>query len=65
MMGDLRHLRARARYLGKSERWLRKQLERAKAPPPVFRIGSSVVADCGELDAQAWKVRQQQKEARI
>ena len=51
--------RAIARYLGQSEKWLRRQLERAKAPPPTFRIGSAVVADCDELDRWIadWKAK--------
>jgi predicted DNA-binding transcriptional regulator AlpA len=43
--------RSIAAYVGRKERWLRRQLARGKAPPPVFRIGSAVVADPAEIDA--------------
>jgi hypothetical protein len=36
--------RAVAKYLGQNDSWLARQLERAKAPPPVFRVGSAIVA---------------------
>jgi hypothetical protein len=55
--------RSIAAYLNKPERWLRRQLERAKRPPPVFRVGSAVVADLDELDAwiAAWRQRADSK----
>jgi hypothetical protein len=49
-----------ATYMNQTERWLRKQRERAKAPPPpVFRVGSRLVADLDEIDAwlEQWKAR--------
>lgn len=42
--------RAIAQYLGQTDAWLRRQLSRAKAPPPTFTIGSARVADANELD---------------
>ena len=41
--------KAIARYLNQSEKWLRRQLERGKRPPPTFKIGSALVADIDDL----------------
>jgi hypothetical protein len=56
--------RAIAAYLGKPERWLRRQLERAKAPPPTFRIGSAIVVDLDALDLwlSGWCARADSKQ---
>lgn len=55
-----------AAYLGQSEKWLRRQLERAKRPPPVFRVGSALVADLDDLDGwlNAWKEKTLKRNAR-
>jgi hypothetical protein len=59
--------KAIAAYLNKPERWLRRQLERAKRPPPVFRVGTAVVADLDELDAwiAAWRARADSQRTRL
>jgi hypothetical protein len=55
--------RAIAKYLNQTDAWLARQLERAKRPPPTFRIGSAVVADLDELDTwlAAWRQRADSK----
>jgi hypothetical protein len=51
--------RAVAHYLSQSDRWLARQLERGKIPPPVFKVGTAIVGDLDELDLwlAQWKAR--------
>jgi hypothetical protein len=55
--------RAGGRYLNRTENWMRRQIERAKRPPPHFRVGSAVVFDLDELDEwlAAWRQRADSK----
>ncbi|BAT60618.1 hypothetical protein GJW-30_1_03166 [Variibacter gotjawalensis] len=50
-----------AAYLNQTDRWLERQLQRGKRPPPVFRIGSALAAYAEDLDAwlAEWKARRQ------
>jgi hypothetical protein len=58
----LRGAKRIAEYLSQPERWLRKQLERAKRPPPVFRIGAALWADADALDR--WIAEHKERAAR-
>ena len=53
--------RAIAAYLGRPERWLRRQLARGKKPPPTFRLGTAIVADPKEIDTWLNSAKQRVK----